>query len=120
MHHQEKMQFFTKKTLDELNAPQSKVIMTSNLGEKGKDEQSWDQYYLSSQQREQEAEKFKSSDDPTKILIVVDMLLVGYDAPICQVFFCKELQLLVLFVEMISNTDPNFVHLFLSLQDLKS
>ena len=79
-----------KKNLDELNAPPSKVIMTSNLGEKGKDEQSWDPYYLSSEQREQEAEKFKSADDPTKILIVVDMFLVGYDAPICQVLYLDK------------------------------
>ena len=76
-----------KKSLDEINAPPSKIIMTSDLGEKGKDEQNWDQYYLSSEQREQEAERFKSADDPTKILIVVDMLLVGYDAPICQVLY---------------------------------
>jgi type I restriction enzyme, R subunit len=79
-----------KKTLDELNAPPSKVIMTSNLGEKGKDEQSWDKYFLSDTQREQEAEKFKSADDPTKIIIVVDMLLVGYDAPICQVLYLDK------------------------------
>jgi type I restriction enzyme, R subunit len=79
-----------KKTLDELNAPPSKVIMTSDLGEKGKDEQSWDKYYLSDTQREQESEKFKSADDPTKIIIVVDMLLVGYDAPICQVLYLDK------------------------------
>jgi len=79
-----------KKELDNLNAPPSKIIMTSNLGEKGKDGQSWDRYYLSSEQREQESEKFKSSSDPTKILIVVDMLLVGYDAPICQVLYLDK------------------------------
>jgi len=79
-----------KKILDEHNAPPSKIIMTSNLGEKGKDDQSWDQYYLTSEQREQEAEKFKNRDDPTKILIVVDMLLVGYDVPICQVLYLDK------------------------------
>ena len=76
-----------KRELDRINAPPSKTIMTSNLGERGKDGQSWDEYYLSPEQREQEAEKFKSPDDPTKILIVVDMLLVGYDVPICQVLY---------------------------------
>lgn len=76
-----------KKELDSLNAPPSKIIMTSNLGETGKDGQVWDEYYLSPEQREKEAEKFKSPDDPTKILIVVDMLLVGYDVPICQVMY---------------------------------
>ena len=76
-----------KNELDNLHAPPSKVIMTSSLGEKGKDGKSWDPYYLTSEQREQESEKFKDPNDPTKILIVVDMLLVGYDAPILQVMY---------------------------------
>jgi len=76
-----------KNELDNLHAPLSKVIMTSSLGEKGKDGKSWDPYYLTSEQREQESEKFKDPNDPTKILIVVDMLLVGYDAPILQVMY---------------------------------
>lgn len=79
-----------KRELDKLNAPPSKVIMTLNLGEKGKDERSWDEFFLSNEQREQESEKFKSPDDPTKILIVVDMLLVGYDVPICQVMYLDK------------------------------
>ena len=61
-----------KRELDRINALPSKIIMTSNLGERGKDGQSWDEYHLSSEQREQEAEKFKSPEDPTKILIVVE------------------------------------------------
>jgi len=79
-----------KEELDKLNAPLSKIIMTSNLGEKGKDGKSWDTYYLTSEQREQEAEKFKNPEDPTKIIIVVDMLLVGYDVPICQVMYLDK------------------------------
>ena len=76
-----------KQEFDFLGAPSSKIIMTSGLGETGKDGKSWDGYYLSPEQREQEAEKFKDSNDPTKILIVVDMLLVGYDVPIAQVMY---------------------------------
>ena len=76
-----------KRELDRINAPPSKIIMTSNPGERGKDGQSWDEYHLSPVQREQGAERFKSPDDSTKILIVVDMLLVGYDVPICQVLY---------------------------------
>ena len=76
-----------KQEFDFLGAPPSRIIMTSNLGEAGKDGKSWDGYYLSPEQREQEAEKFKDSNDPTKILIVVDMLLVGYDVPIAQVMY---------------------------------
>jgi len=79
-----------KEELDKLNAPPSKIIMTSNLGETGKDGKSWDKYYLAPEHREQEAEKFKSRDEPTKILIVVDMLLVGYDVPICQVMYLDK------------------------------
>lgn len=79
-----------KEELDKLNAPPSKIIMTSKLNEKGKDGKSWDPYYLTSEQREREAEKFKSPKDPTKIIIVVDMLLVGYDVPICQVMYLDK------------------------------
>jgi type I restriction enzyme R subunit len=63
-----------KRELDKLNAPKSKIIMTSHLGEKGKDGTSWDEYFLTSDQREEEADRFKSPDDPNKILNVVDML----------------------------------------------
>lgn len=79
-----------KKELEKLNAPLSKIIMTSQLGEKGKDGLSWDEYYLTSEQREQESEKFKDPEDPTKILIVVDMLLVGYDVPIVQALYLDK------------------------------
>ncbi|WP_100182686.1 type I restriction endonuclease subunit R [Candidatus Nitrosotenuis aquarius] len=78
-----------KQELDKLNVS-CKIIMTSHLGEKGKDDKLWDQYYLTNEQREQEAEKFKDPKDPTKILIVVDMLLVGYDAPIVQVLYLDQ------------------------------
>src|SRR5215207_2090966 len=73
-----------------LVATSSKVIMTSHLGEKGKDGSSWDEYFLTPDQREEEADRFKSPDDPTKILIVVDMLLVGYDVPIVQVMYLDK------------------------------
>ena len=68
-------------------APKSKIIMTSHLGEKGGD---WDEYYLTPEQREDEAERFKSPENETKLLIVVDMLLVGYDVPIVQVMYLDK------------------------------
>ena len=61
--------------------------MTGKLGEKGADGESWDRYYLTDEQREKEETYFKSPEDPTQILIVVDMLLVGYDAPIVQTLY---------------------------------
>lgn len=79
-----------KRELDKLNAPRSKIIMTSHLGEKGKDGSSWDEFFLTPDQREEEADRFKSPDDATKILIVVDMLLVGYDVPIVQVMYLDK------------------------------
>ena len=79
-----------KQELEFLGESRTKIIMTSNLGETGKDGKSWDQYYLPSEQREQEAEKFKDPKDPTKILIVVDMLLVGYDVPVVQVLYLDQ------------------------------
>ena len=41
-----------------------KIIMTSKLGETGKDGASWDKYYLTIQQREGEADRFKSPRRP--------------------------------------------------------
>jgi type I restriction enzyme, R subunit len=79
-----------KRELDKLNAPKSKIIMTSHLGEKGKDGSSWDEYCLTTEQREDEADKFKDPNDPNKILIVVDMLLVGYDVPVVQVMYLDK------------------------------
>jgi type I restriction enzyme, R subunit len=76
-----------KRELDKLYAPKLKIIMTSHLGEKGGD---WDEYYLTAEQREDEAERFKSPEDETKLLIVVDMLLVGYDVPIVQVMYLDK------------------------------
>ena len=61
--------------------------MTSYLGEKGG---SWDRYFLTPEQREEEADRFKDPNDPTKILVVVDMLLVGYDVPIVQVMYLDK------------------------------
>jgi type I restriction enzyme R subunit len=79
-----------KRELDKLNAPKSRIIMTSILGERGKDGTNWDEYYLSPEQREAKADDFKKIEDPTKILIVVDMLLVGYDVPIVQVLYLDQ------------------------------
>jgi hypothetical protein len=41
-----------KNELDKLNAPRSKIIMTSYLGKRGKDDTSWDKYYMTPEQRE--------------------------------------------------------------------
>jgi type I restriction enzyme, R subunit len=79
-----------KRQLDKIGAPPSKIIMTSNLGEKGKDGLSWDEFYLSADDREKTAEKFTKKNDPTKFLIVVDMLLTGFDCPILKVMYLDK------------------------------
>ncbi|MGB9169464.1 MAG: HsdR family type I site-specific deoxyribonuclease, partial [Nitrososphaeraceae archaeon] len=76
-----------KRELDKLAGPRSKIVMTSNLGERGKDNTSWDEYFLTQEQREFTSEFFKSPENEIQILVVVDMLLVGYDAPIVQVMY---------------------------------
>lgn len=80
-----------KKELDKLNAPISKIIMSSDLGETGRDGTNWDEYYLTDINRKKESEEFKRVGNPTKILIVVDMLLVGYDVPICKVLYLDKI-----------------------------
>jgi len=57
-----------KKELDKIGSPKSKIIMTSNLGEKGS---SWDEYFLTPEQREDEADRFKDPNDPTKVAVVL-------------------------------------------------
>ena len=48
------------------------------------------EYFLTPEQREEESDHFKDPNDPTQILIVVDMLLVGYDVPIVQVMYLDK------------------------------
>ncbi|MFY9299894.1 MAG: type I restriction endonuclease subunit R [Candidatus Nitrosotenuis sp.] len=79
-----------KKELDKQGGPPSKIIMTSEPDEVGKDGASWREYYLSKEEREIQSEKFKDPNDPTKLLIVVDMLLVGYDVPVVQVMYLDK------------------------------
>ena len=81
---------FYKKQLDKIGAPKSRIIMTSDLGEVGKDGLHWDDYYLTQEDREKKAEEFTHPDDPTKILIVVDMLLTGFDCPVLKVMYLDK------------------------------
>ncbi len=76
-----------KKELDSLGAPSSKIIMHQKIGETGKDGSSWDEFYLTTSEKREVENSFKNPDSETKILIVVDMLLVGFDAPIVSVLY---------------------------------
>jgi len=79
-----------KQELDLLKAPSSKIIMDQKLGEVGKDEKSWDKYYLTDSEKRNAEDSFKNPEDETKILIVVDMLLVGFDAPVVKVLYLDK------------------------------
>jgi len=79
-----------KRELDKQTKLQSRIIMDSKKDEVGPDGHSWSKYYLPRQEALTKAEEFKSPDDPIKFLIVVDMLLVGYDVPIVQVMYLDK------------------------------
>ena len=73
-----------KKTLDELGAPPSEVIISGDYN----DEQYIAQYTDKVKQKKTIADFTKPlSENPTAFLIVKDMLLTGFDAPIAQVMY---------------------------------
>lgn len=75
-----------KQTLDKLNAPESVVIIS--VGHNDKDEIK--QFHLSEQQQKNYIERFKNPDDKLQFIIVCDMLLTGFDAPIEQVMYLDK------------------------------
>ena len=73
-----------KKTLDELGAPPSEVIISGDHN----DEQYIAQYTDKVKQKKTIADFTKPlNENPTAFLIVKDMLLTGFDAPIAQVMY---------------------------------
>jgi type I restriction enzyme R subunit len=72
-----------KETLDRLNAPQSAIIISGS----NKDDASLVQHHTSEEQRKELVERFLKKDDPLQILVVCDMLLTGFDAPVEQVMY---------------------------------
>lgn len=72
-----------KEKLDELGAPESAVIMSTSAG----DTALLQRHHHSKRERDAIIERFKDKSDPLKILVVCDMLLTGFDAPIEQVMY---------------------------------
>ena len=72
-----------KETLDELNGPESALIFSAAHNDK----EHLAKWHLKRQDQDKLVERFKSKDDPLSILIVCDMLLTGFDAPIEQVMY---------------------------------
>ncbi len=72
-----------KETLDRLNAPQSVVLISGT----NKDDDGLVKHHTSDEQRKDIIERFLKKEDPLQILVVCDMLLTGFDAPIEQVMY---------------------------------
>ena len=72
-----------KETLDRLNAPESAVIMSAGHN----DEARLARWHLRKDEQDRLIERFKDHADPLAILVVCDMLLTGFDAPIEQVMY---------------------------------
>lgn len=73
-----------KETLDRLNAPQSAVIISGS----NKDDESLVRHHTTEEERKALVEKFLTTkDDSPQILVVCDMLLTGFDAPVEQVMY---------------------------------
>lgn len=72
-----------KETLDRLNAPQSAVIISDS----NKDDAPLVRHHTSADERKDLVARFLRPEDPLSILVVCDMLLTGFDAPVEQVMY---------------------------------
>ena len=72
-----------KEALDRLNGPESALIMSAGHN----DEERLARWHLSTERQDQLIERFKDQDDPLSVLVVCDMLLTGFDAPVEQVLY---------------------------------
>ena len=75
-----------KETLDRLNGPESVVVMSADHN----DEARLARWHLRKDQQEQAIDRFKDRNDPLSILVVCDMLLTGFDAPVEQVMYLDQ------------------------------
>ena len=73
-----------KEVLDELNAPSSEVLISTNP-----DESKFNRFRRSKTDEKEIIRRFKEENDP-KILIVCDKLLAGFDAPVEQVMYLHK------------------------------
>ena len=72
-----------KEALDRLNAPESAVIMSAGHN----DEARLARWHLRKDEQDRLIERFKEGGDPLAILVVCDMLLTGFNAPVEQVMY---------------------------------
>lgn len=72
-----------KETLDRLHAPQSAIVISGS----NDDDKRLVEHHKSPEERKAIVERFLRPDDPLSILVVCDMLITGFDAPIEQVMY---------------------------------
>lgn len=70
-------------TLRRLGAPECALIMSTSNNDSAR----LQAHHLSKRERDDLIARFKRPDDPLKILVVCDMLLTGFDAPVEQVLY---------------------------------
>ena len=72
-----------KETLDRLNGPESALIMSAGHN----DEARLARWHLRKDEQDQAIERFKDRNERLSVLVVCDMLLTGFDAPVEQVMY---------------------------------
>ena len=72
-----------KETLERLNAPESALIMSAGHN----DEARLARRHLRKDEQDRLIERFRHREDPLAILVVCDMLLTGFDAPVEQIMY---------------------------------
>jgi type I restriction enzyme R subunit len=70
------------------NCPEVAVIMTSNIG---KDPVEWNPHVRTKDHMEAIKKRFRTPDDPLKIVIVRDMWLTGFDAPCAHTMYVDKI-----------------------------
>lgn len=70
-------------SLRKLGGPECALIMSSSNNDSAR----LQRHHLSKRDREAIVARFKRKEDPLKILVVCDMLLTGFDAPVEQVLY---------------------------------
>ncbi|MFW5856143.1 MAG: type I restriction enzyme subunit R domain-containing protein, partial [Bacillota bacterium] len=73
-------------TLQRLNAPESAVLISGD----DNDKEIIKKYNTTPEKRQQFVERFKNFNSSLKIIIVCDMLLTGFDAPVEQVMYLDK------------------------------
>ncbi len=70
------------------NCPEVAVIMTSNIG---KDPKEWNPHVRTKDNMEAIKKRFRTPEDPLKIVIVRDMWLTGFDAPCAHTMYVDKI-----------------------------